>query len=167
MTPAIVTILLIGLILGLGIYILSEFRQNVATDQTGSDVNINISASGGTTTLGDSTKDNYYLKSLSVVNNTGTTIPSTNYSYTTVGVITWDDWLLNGTYSNLYPYGATGANVTSTYIYDVPYSAEEGVMSTIDGLGDFADWIAVIVVVIAAAIVLGIVLRSFGGSRGV
>ena len=39
---------------------------------------------------------------------------------------------------------------------------------TIDGLGDFAGWIAVIVVVLAAAIVLGIVLRSFGtGARGV
>ncbi len=46
--------------------------------------------------------------------------------------------------------------------------ATNAIDDTISGLGDFAGWIAVIVVVIAAAIVLGIVLRSFGqGSRGV
>lgn len=36
--------------------------------------------------------------------------------------------------------------------------------TTITGLGGLADWIAVIVVVIAAAVVLGIVISSFGGS---
>jgi type II secretory pathway component PulF len=46
--------------------------------------------------------------------------------------------------------------------------ASSAINDTVQGLGDFAGWIAVIVVVIAAAIVLGIVLRSFGGgSRGV
>ena len=46
--------------------------------------------------------------------------------------------------------------------------ATAAINDTIDGLGDFAGWIAVIVVVIAAAIVLGIVLRSFGsGARGI
>jgi len=40
--------------------------------------------------------------------------------------------------------------------------------TTITGLGGMASWIAVIVVVIAAAIVLGIVISSFGGrGRGV
>jgi len=41
--------------------------------------------------------------------------------------------------------------------------ANTAVNTTIAGLGDFADWIAIIVVVIAAAIVLGVVLSSFGG----
>ena len=39
--------------------------------------------------------------------------------------------------------------------------------TTITGLGGMATWIAVIVVVIAAAIVLGIVISSFGKTRGV
>ena len=40
--------------------------------------------------------------------------------------------------------------------------------TTITGLGGLASWIAVIVVVIAAAVVLGIVISSFGGrTRGV
>jgi type II secretory pathway component PulF len=42
------------------------------------------------------------------------------------------------------------------------------VNTTITGLGGLASWIAVIVVVIAAAIVLGIVISSFGSrTRGV
>jgi len=46
--------------------------------------------------------------------------------------------------------------------------AGTAINDTIDGLADFSGWIAVIVVVIAAAIVLGIVLRSFGqGGRGI
>ena len=46
--------------------------------------------------------------------------------------------------------------------------ASSALNDTIVGLGDFAGWIAVIVVVIAAAIVLGIVLSSFGrGGTGI
>jgi len=41
--------------------------------------------------------------------------------------------------------------------------ASGAINDTITGVAGFADWIAVIVVVIAAAIVLGIVLKSFGG----
>ena len=44
----------------------------------------------------------------------------------------------------------------------------EQINTTITGLGGLASWIAVIVVVIAAAVVLGIVISSFGGNgRGV
>jgi len=46
-------------------------------------------------------------------------------------------------------------------------TAGTAVNDTIDGLADFADWVAIIVVVIAAAIVLGVVLSSFGRSPGV
>ena len=43
--------------------------------------------------------------------------------------------------------------------------AATAVNTTIAGLDDFASWIAIIVVVIAAAVVLGVVLSSFGGNR--
>jgi len=46
--------------------------------------------------------------------------------------------------------------------------ASTAINATLTGVADFADWIAIIVVVIAAAIVLGIVLSSFGrGQTGV
>jgi type II secretory pathway component PulF len=46
-------------------------------------------------------------------------------------------------------------------------TAAANVNTTITGLGGMATWIAVIVVVIAAAVVLGIVISSFGKTRGV
>jgi len=46
-------------------------------------------------------------------------------------------------------------------------TASTAINDTLVGLAGFADWIAIIVVVIAAAIVLGIVLSSFGRSPGV
>lgn len=60
----------------------------------------------------------------------------------------------------LYVLAETADNIDDT-------TASNAINTTITSLADFAGWIAVIVVVIAAAIVLGIVIRSFGtGSRG-
>jgi len=159
LTAVVVTILLVGMLLGLGIYVLMEFRSSVATDQTGSDVNqpANTTAGYNTVTLSDSTKTHYSLSGITVVNaSNGASF--TNVTYTSGGVVTFGSDI---TAQN------TLVNITSTYIYDVPGSTEAAVGTTVTGVSDFADWIAVIVVVIAAAIVLGIVLRSFGGSRGV
>jgi len=56
----------------------------------------------------------------------------------------------------LYILSKVEANITH-------HAAGTAVNTTIAGLDDFADWIAIIVVVIAAAIILGVVLSSFGG----
>ena len=60
-----------------------------------------------------------------------------------------------------------GLYVLSTFSdqLDTDATAQTAVNTTITGLATFADWIAIIVVVIAAAIVLGVVLSSFG-TRG-
>lgn len=59
----------------------------------------------------------------------------------------------------LYVLAQVEANITG---------GSDAINTTITGLGGLASWIAVIVVVIAAAIVLGIVIGSFGGrARGV
>ena len=57
-----------------------------------------------------------------------------------------------------------GLYVLSTFASNISSDAvaQGAVNTTIDGLADFATWIAIIVVVIAAAIVLGVVLSSFG-----
>jgi len=160
--PAVLTIVLIGLVLGIGLYVMSEVREEIATEYTGSDTAVNITATSpaNTTTLTDSTSDDYYLKSIDSVvyeNGSSTTIPSSNYSFTSTGIITWADELVAVTDNRV--------NITTTYIYDVANSPEEAVNDSLEGLDDFASWIAVIVVVLAAAIVLGIVLRSFGQGR--
>lgn len=163
LSTAVISILLIGIVLGIGIYILSEVQTNVATEYTGEDSNINISntAPANTTVLSDAPKTGYTLSSVNVVNGTGDTIPSTLYNYTDDGVITWDSTLVDNS-SEYYSAPTADVNASSTYTYDAADSPEAGIGSTMNGLLDFAGWISVIVVVIAAAIVLGIVLRSFG-----
>lgn len=44
--------------------------------------------------------------------------------------------------------------------------AYDGVNETIVGIGEFPDWLTIIVVVIAAAIIIGLVIRGFGGRGG-
>jgi len=164
LAPAVTIILLAGLLLGIGIYTMSEVRDNVATEYTGADNNVNLTLSSGTTTLSDASKDDYYVSEVSVINGTGDTIPSSQYSFTNAGVVTWIENLYNGT-SDYYTTGTANVNVSSTYTYDKANSPEEGIGDAMDGLGDFSGWFAVIVVVIAAAVVLGIVLRSFAAGR--
>jgi len=56
-----------------------------------------------------------------------------------------------------------GLYVLDQFALNITGDAQTAVNTTIDGLATFADWIAIIVVVIAAAVVLGVVLSSFGG----
>jgi len=60
-----------------------------------------------------------------------------------------------------------GLYVLSTFSSNISSDAvaQKAVNDTIAGLDDFASWIAIIVVVVAAAIVLGVVLSSFGPKR--
>jgi len=46
-------------------------------------------------------------------------------------------------------------------------TASTSINNTITGLGNLATWMTVIVVVLAASIVLGLVLSSFGRGRGI
>lgn len=164
LAPAVVAVILIGMVLGIGIFVMSEVRTEVATNHTGSDVSVNVTlTAANTTTLTDASKDDYYLWSVNVTNSSnGAQIPSDNYTFTSAGVITWSNDIHAGN-TVLPPYALV--NVSSVFTYDLADSPEEGIGDAMDGLVDLSGWIAVIVVVLAAAIVLGIVLRSFGGRR--
>lgn len=154
MYPAVLTILMIGIVLGVGLFILSTFHDTIATVYTGAQDSINTST--GTTTLTDAALTNFNMSVLAVINDTGGGT-LTNFTYTGAGVITWG--------ADIVAAGDALVNTTYTYIYDATSSPEEALTTTISGIATFADWIAIIVVVIAAAIVLGIVLTSFGGRR--
>jgi len=162
MYPTILTIVLIGVVLGLGIFIMSSIRTEVATTQIGTDDNVNVTGSdtgaGNYSTLGDASKDDYTLTGITeLINETGDTVPSSNYTWTAAGVVTWTDTSIVAQDNPDYL-----VNISSTYTYDVPNSPEEAINDSLEGLAGFAGWIAIIMVVIAAAIVLGIVLNSFG-----
>jgi type II secretory pathway component PulF len=154
MYPAVLTIVLVGIVLGVGLYVLSTFHDNIATSRTGTQNGINTST--GTTTLTAASLTNFNMSSLTVVFTNGTS-PGTNYTFAGNGTITWG--------ANIVADQSSLVNTTYVYIYDATSSPEAAVTTTITGLATFADWIAIIVVVIAAAIVLGIVLMSFGRRR--
>ena len=56
-----------------------------------------------------------------------------------------------------------GLYILASVETNVGGTASTAINTTITGLATFADWIAIIVVVLAAAVVLGVVLSSFGG----
>lgn len=152
MYPAVLTITLIGLMLGVGIYVLTQFHDQVLFSYSGSQNAINTSA--GTTTLTDASLSSFNLTSVTAVVYTNGTTVGTNYTYTNAGVITWG--------ANIVADQSSKVNVSYTYKYDAANSPGLALTTTITGIGGFANWVAIIVVVIAAAIVLGVVLSSFG-----
>ncbi len=153
MYPAVLTIVLVGIVLGVGLYVLSTFHDQIATDYSGSQNDINTST--GTTTVTDASLTEFNMTNVVAINATAGA-SYTNFTVTGAGVITWGSNIADN---------ITLANITYTYTYDATNSPEEAITTTTAGLATFADWIAIIVVVIAAAIVLGIVLTSFGGRR--
>ena len=155
MYPAVLTIVLIGIVLGIGLYVLSTFHDTITPATAGSQDGINSST--GSTTLTDSTLAQFDVSALVAINGTGGGT-LTNYTFTSAGVITWGADIVAANTD-------TKINTTYTYTYDATDGAAEAVTTTISGLATFADWIAIIVVVIAAAIVLGVVLTSFGRGR--
>ena len=155
MYPAVITIVLIGVLLGAGLYILAALSDGIQTSYSGSQVGINTTS--GSTTLTDASKTSFNLSSIDTSTyNNGTAI--TNYTFTGAGVITWGADIVAQA-------GAQTVNLTYTYTYDADGKAETALTSVITGLDDFASWIGIIVVVIAAAIVLGVVFSSFGRKR--
>jgi len=158
MYPAVLTIVLIGIVLGVGLFVLSTLHDSIATSYDGTQDNIN--ATSGTTVLTDAALTEFYLSNTpTLIVNNATATAYTNFTCTTAGTCTWGGDIIAG--------AVTGDlhNISYTYNYDATNSPEEGITTSITGLATFADWIAIIVVVIAAAIVLGIVLSSFGRRR--
>jgi len=162
--PAVLTIVMIGVVLGIGLYVLAEIGGELATT-VGSVGNETAYINETVYTVDSATVDGFNTFAVTICygNATGdgiitianATIASGNYTINSqLGTIV-------STTSGTENY--TDAKCSYTYLYGE--DASKAIDSTVTGLGDFAGWIAVIVVVIAASIVLGIVLSSFGSRR--
>lgn len=83
----------------------------------------------------------------------GATIPTTNYTLTTCTL-----YMTNGAYNN------TNWNIT----YSVAYGDEACTAgnASLVGLGDFSDFIPIIVIALVAGIVIAIILGSFAFRKG-
>ena len=154
--PAVLTIVLVGIILGVGIYVLSAVSEGVATET----ITVENETVTGLAAAGDdlATADDCAARdfaALYVTNATGgETVPTTNYTLTaaTGNLVGEATSAYNGKNVNI-SYTYTGTSDTTTC---------DSIITTSTGVGGFADWIAVIVVVLAAGLVLGIVVNSFG-----
>jgi len=156
--PALIAIIVVSIGLGIGLFVLGEMQTAISTTS--------YTVTNETLPVGDPTRtvataDNCGFNSFvitEVINETDCgVIPTTNYTYDTdTGVIT-----------QVGPsdYNLSAWNVSYTYKGPQNIGTVSGCssMSTTEtGLGGFASCIAVIVVVLAAAVVLGIVISSFG-----
>lgn len=162
--PAVITIILIGIVLGIGIYTLTAVSEGVAAD-TMTVVNESVTFENVTNsgeyvaTYNDCGARAFTITS--VWNASDGLIPTTNYTFGTNGLLT----AVSGS-----PYTDVQANVSYTYTGTSRTASTDpcsSLTTTSTGVGGLASWIAVIVVVMAAAIVLGIVISSFGKRSGV
>ena len=151
--PAVITVVMVGVMLGIGLFILSTMRTSVATDYDGTQYNFNTST--GTTVLTNAALTEFAITDTPVLINATTGTAFTNFTCTAAGTCTWGADIVTAGGLDLF-------NISYTYNYDATDSAEESITTSVAGIATFADWIAIIVVVIAAAIVLGVVLSSFG-----
>lgn len=155
MYPAVLTIVLIGIILGIGIFVLMQTSKAVSsttltvTNESG----INFTSGDTLSKASDCGANNFVITS---VNNQTNVIPSTFY------YVDKDTGVVSNLTADI---GYNVLNVSYTYSGTTDLSSTgycEVLETTSSGVGGLASWIAVIVVVLAAAIVLGIVLSSFG-----
>ena len=161
--PAVLAILTIGIALGLGIFILSQTGDAISTT-TLSVVNETVTglavAGDGVATISDCGAHDYTF--IDVKNySDGVVLTAANYTTDSYGFIyaTAGSEYIDQNVNVSYTYTGTG---------DTSTTGPCGAMSTTGtGIGGMAAWIAVIVVVLAAAIVLGIVISSFGSKSSV
>lgn len=152
--PAILLLVILGLVVGIGVYILGETSDAISSTEITVTNESGINATGGATV---SRADDCGFSNFAVTeaNNGTDTIHSGNY--------TVDEDL--GTITNASSeFQSALWNVTYTYrgATDTSSTGYCGVLETSEtGVGGFADWVAVLVVIIAAGIVLGIVLSAF------
>lgn len=157
--PAILTVVLIGVILGIGIYVMNQVSENIATN-VGTVINesgLGINRTTATVDQASAQGFNTFAITICYANASGSgtrgfanaSIVAANYT------IDVDLGIIRNATALEYN------DVKCSYTYLFGGEGAAAIDTTASGVGDFADWIAVIVVVIAAAIVLGVVLTSF------
>ena len=152
--PAVSILVVVGILLAVGLYTMTSVHRQISEDFSGFEGVLESNAS--TSTLTNASLTNFYLVPNTItITNASSGLAVTNFTSTTAGVITWGGDLVLAA-------NTTYWNASFTYNYDRTDSPEATLTTSLTGLAGFASWIAIIVVVLAAAIVLGIVLSSFG-----
>lgn len=145
--PFILMMVLVGMLLGVGILTLDKFGQATRDSTTVTSESIAIAGDAGTTTYNNVTSVTFFGNVTQNVSTTGGAV-----NVTSTGVVSTAGYD-NGTYAISYVYDASSVTTGSV-----------GSTSTaISGIG--ANWLPLIVTIVALAIILGIVMSNFGGRR--
>jgi len=154
--PAVLAVIIVGVALGLGIYVLNETGDAISTTTITVINETVVGAATPGTAVATATDCGAHDFVISQVHNETVLLNSANYTFASNGylILTTANEFIGDELNVSYTY--TGTTDTSS-------TGACGVLSTTStGTAGFASWIAVIVVVLAAAIVLGIVIGSFG-----
>lgn len=162
MIPVVTLLVLIGIVMGLGLYVMNQTNEAISTttNTVANETLTTVTQTGETvaTSTDCGFRDFAVTTAYNATAGNGTVIGSGNYTVSAnEGIVYAADSQFNN----------TDWNVTYTYTGDEGVDSCEALETSLTGLSGFADWIAVIVVVIAAAIVLGIVMSSFGRRSGI
>jgi len=157
----IITLVVIGIVLGIGFLVLREFEVTLG-DDTGTVGNETITPTdGGIFVAYNSTTANLYcyhsFSPVTVTNNSGDNliIGGANYSYNeNTGMF----WNLTAEFPNAW-------NISYTYQYGAS-EACEGLSSTIDATNEIPAWLIIIVILFIVGILLAIVFRVMPTGAG-
>jgi hypothetical protein len=152
--PAILIVAVVGIVLGIGIIVLDEMgdTQKAST----SVANETVTTSSGTTTLAnDDVTSIVMIQNSSGLERWFSGDGVSNVADGTVGA-TWN-WTVAGVLTT----NATDNVYNVSYVYDADTTIQGIVHSTRDSIDDFVVWIPIIVIIVATAIIMGIVLHSF------
>jgi len=162
--PGVVMIVLfLFMVIGTSAYVLEKYQEGFGANTKDSAANESITSFNETGyTVANAGQCNFASFAVSlIVNDSATTaiVPTTNYTYNTeTGVITYTGGAATGVWYN-------DSNLNVSYTYNYGGADCEAVENIVEDFTDFIPWIGIILLVVAAAIVLGIVIRSFSGTR--
>jgi len=164
--PAVLTLVLIGIILGIGIFVMSQVGLQLSTtsgtviNESGLGINRTV------ITVDQASEPGFNTFAITSCFANATSQGTLGEANTSIASGNWTTNSEGGTITNATSLEYNDVKCSYTYLYGT--DASTAIDTSMNATAGFADWIAVIVVVIAAAIVLGIVLKSFGrGTPGV
>lgn len=145
----VMTIVIIGIVIGIGVLVLDQFGTVVKISATVNNETIAMTNGVGTTANDDVTSVFYFVNStdpdeIRILYND--TEADYGFNFTTAGAI---------------EAAGAGGNYNISYIYDADTPATTATFGTRDAVDDFVTWIPVIIIILAAAIILGLVTKSF------
>jgi len=158
--PAVIAILLVGMVIGIGIFILTQTSNSISQELT-TVVNETVAVTSAPTLVADATECGFSLFTIITVFNitNDVLLTDTNWSSDSTSGRIWNN--------DVSIFNDTEWKVTYTYLGASGNSYCSVLDTTGSGVGELADWIVVIVIVIAAAIVLAVILGSFGGRKAI